>query len=304
MYEIKPSPGKGLGVFATRDIKRAENIMNDAPILCQTFEEEEKADSWYACLKRKFDQLSPENKGKFMSLSYYIDTVDESLFSRVREFLKGYLEIGDDDEEALQLEFESFLKIMAIYLTNTSQMLINYEFGAGVFTDFSRINHSCFPNADWSSDGETELMMVRATRDIAEGEEITITYINELAPLSQRKEHLWRVYGFTCNCAACEGPDQEMHEQRRQETLARIDAAGPWEDSDEEYDEPLEEEGVDGPDLPEGSEFCGNDVHIAKGQLEEAADFGDKAMENLQTCRGHRAEDDEEDGEEDEEAHA
>lgn len=42
---------------------------------------------------------------------------------------------------------------------------------------FSYFNHSCDPNADWDLRGDGEINTVTARRDIAEGEEINISYV-------------------------------------------------------------------------------------------------------------------------------
>ncbi|KAI0834338.1 hypothetical protein F5Y06DRAFT_300677 [Hypoxylon sp. FL0890] len=60
MDEIKPSPGKGLGVFETRLIQRGERILSEAVILSQTQEEEERMRSNTATavpgIKRDYDK--------------------------------------------------------------------------------------------------------------------------------------------------------------------------------------------------------------------------------------------------------
>jgi len=47
----------------------------------------------------------------------------------------------------------------------------------GIFATISSINHSCHPNSMQSWDGNLEL--IYATRDIAKGEEITVSYVPE-----------------------------------------------------------------------------------------------------------------------------
>lgn len=44
--------------------------------------------------------------------------------------------------------------------------------------------------------------VVTARRPIRRGQEITISYIDEEAPLNERQEAL-RDYGFVCHCARC-----------------------------------------------------------------------------------------------------
>lgn len=44
---------------------------------------------------------------------------------------------------------------------------------------------------------------IRAIRDIGEGEELFISYIEQLAPSQERQEELENIYKFTCMCPAC-----------------------------------------------------------------------------------------------------
>lgn len=78
----------------------------------------------------------------------------------------------------------------------------------------ARLNHSCVPNArctrplkreDWS-------VQLRATRDIAVGEEVCISYLGSRGRsggrrskdvIGRRKEELWANWGFWCACAGC-----------------------------------------------------------------------------------------------------
>ena len=55
---------------------------------------------------------------------------------------------------------------------------------AGIFVDagLAMVNHSCVPNAFIGFDRRTAVL--RAERDIEEGEEITISYIGESSQLA------------------------------------------------------------------------------------------------------------------------
>ena len=44
----------------------------------------------------------------------------------------------------------------------------------------ARINHSCRPNCHHYHSGRTEEFVVRAVRDVSEGEELTISYMSPL----------------------------------------------------------------------------------------------------------------------------
>lgn len=79
------------------------------------------------------------------------------------------------------------------------------EVGDGLFLTFSRINHSCEPNAVWDTGRNGGVMEVRAKSTIEPGEEITISYIGQIdKPVEERRKVLRR-WGFECQCKKC-GP--------------------------------------------------------------------------------------------------
>ncbi|KAJ7562290.1 hypothetical protein O6H91_03G062700 [Diphasiastrum complanatum] len=80
----------------------------------------------------------------------------------------------------------------------------SYCQGTGFFAIQSCMNHSCEPNAkafkrDEDRDGQAVLL---AIRKIEEGEEVTISYIDEHLPLEERQLML-ADYGFACQCSKC-----------------------------------------------------------------------------------------------------
>ena len=70
--------------------------------------------------------------------------------------------------------------------------------GIGLYPTASLINHSCDPNADLNFYGDT--VVVRAMRNISEGEEICISYGPMFYEVKQRLRHkqLKAVYFFNC----------------------------------------------------------------------------------------------------------
>ena len=62
-------------------------------------------------------------------------------------------------------------------------------------------NHSCQPNlAKTFSDFE---LVLRTTRPVAPGEELTISYTSFLTPFYDRSLYLQKNYGFKCDCRLC-----------------------------------------------------------------------------------------------------
>merc|ERR1712224_439679 len=78
----------------------------------------------------------------------------------------------------------------------------------GLFHRISFFNHCCASqnNATWVYDGSTCLLNVKTTRDVAAGEELTISYIQkpwcDLAKHA-RQQYLKQNFGFECLCKAC-----------------------------------------------------------------------------------------------------
>lgn len=72
------------------------------------------------------------------------------------------------------------------------------------FTQAVFMNHSCDPNAQMSDPGRC--VTITALRDIRSGEEVTISYKQDIPswPRSQRQEVLKHVWGFVCDCALCQ----------------------------------------------------------------------------------------------------
>ncbi|KAK3709705.1 hypothetical protein LTR37_010732 [Vermiconidia calcicola] len=64
----------------------------------------------------------------------------------------------------------------------------------------SMLNHSCLPNTSYTNIGN--IMIIKAQKDIEEGEELTTEYAERGQPLEMRKMVLTK-YGFECCCPLC-----------------------------------------------------------------------------------------------------
>ncbi|KZT09128.1 SET domain-containing protein [Laetiporus sulphureus 93-53] len=81
------------------------------------------------------------------------------------------------------------------------------SYAHGIFPQASRLfNHSCMPNAVAKyiiTPSEPVRMDVIALRNIVEGEEITLPYLDPALPSNVRQEALRSNYGFACKCDLC-----------------------------------------------------------------------------------------------------
>jgi hypothetical protein len=73
-----------------------------------------------------------------------------------------------------------------------------------VYPTVARLNHSCEPSCRLSYDAYGCLeVRVAPGRQVAEGEELLVSYVNTEAPREVRRRHLQERYGFLCGCEAC-----------------------------------------------------------------------------------------------------
>ena len=75
---------------------------------------------------------------------------------------------------------------------------------AALYQAGSIFNHSCAPNC--AATYEESLLSIRTIRPVKEGEELTVSYVDESATTVQRRAELWRRYRFFCCCRRCTDP--------------------------------------------------------------------------------------------------
>lgn len=89
-----------------------------------------------------------------------------------------------------------------------SEAMRNESFALAVFPFTTLINHACACNVKALFVGEGNAsFMIYASRPIAAGKQIFITYQKEMnyleTPLEQRRQTIWNEFGFICGCVAC-----------------------------------------------------------------------------------------------------
>ena len=181
-YRVAPCAGKGLGLLAQRSISRGEIIMEERPILFtsrfpQTVTESD--------IRGFFDLnalqgLSQASRDAIMHMRNSYPSKPSAIAGILRT-------------NCLPLDFDP--------LSGDSKP----EFAA-CFPTLSRANHSCSPSANFYFSSETFTAQVLAMRNIAEGEEITISYCGVVTPFKERQAAIQRAGNFTCACEVCTLP--------------------------------------------------------------------------------------------------
>jgi SET domain-containing protein len=189
VYAVRPSPGKGLGVFALDDLEIGSIIMRETPIIVIKRPDFIKGTGYpmsavSQLVRAEFALLSPEEQEEVMNLTYH----------------------------ATEAEKASSDKLGLIFRSNA------YKTGEeiGLFPKIARINHSCRPNTSYYWNAKLNKRIVYANRKIKKGEELFDSYISLLLTHEERQKRL-DPYGFTCSCEACamENEARSESDQRR-----------------------------------------------------------------------------------------
>lgn len=170
LYEIRPSSTHGQGMFAKADIPRGSVIIKE-PCLASTqlVEENGRMIPYPEYIVRAFEELQPTEQEDFLALH------------------------GDDPRGRLFRIVEKW-QLNSFHWPGWAW--------SGVFLKMSRINHSCLPSAVANYDGLYGT--ITAMRDIAEDEEIFISYVDHGPTLSQQeRQQKLKWYEIECFCEAC-----------------------------------------------------------------------------------------------------
>ncbi|KAK0433423.1 hypothetical protein EV421DRAFT_1997324 [Armillaria borealis] len=214
VYRISSSPGKGLGMFATRKIKMGDLIVDERPLMVVSLSPaglpgvpmkegltpEEKyqylLNHSENVMRSVFGRMSEESKNVFMDLrNSHLHDGSGPILGVVRT--NGY-GLGDD----LKDKTKETEKLLESTPDDFKHKVGRYT---SVYKDLSRVNHSCSPNTHRKFYMTSFSMQLRAARDIEEGEEIFTTYTGILRPTAERAEALLP-YGIKCTCRACLDP--------------------------------------------------------------------------------------------------
>jgi len=164
-------PGKGIGLLAKSLLNFGDRVTAYTPALL-------------AYLEGELGTLEREK--------YFRIAIDQLPAATREAFLELCLVYGDKR-----------IRVQDIVKANTFQMMVGGQDHLAVFPETSRLNHACAANAQYYLDPERLTHFVHATRPIAQGEEILISYTSPLEFTEVRQQHLQEGFHFTCTCPRC-----------------------------------------------------------------------------------------------------
>ncbi|XP_020576694.1 uncharacterized protein LOC110022208 [Phalaenopsis equestris] len=131
------------------------------------------------------------------------------------------------DAKSFELDVERILKVLDVNCLTEESVSAKVMgkkkecCGVGLWFLPSFVNHSCCPNARRLHVGDT--MVLYASRDVKEGEELSFAYFNVLLPLNERREMAKR-WGFFCSCERCNFEEKkELELGELNETMEEVE---------------------------------------------------------------------------------
>uniref|UniRef100_T1I1Y7 Protein msta n=1 Tax=Rhodnius prolixus TaxID=13249 RepID=T1I1Y7_RHOPR len=119
----------------------------------------------------------------------------------VAQFLRRFYKLEDKFTE------EDILQICGIIQINAHEIPLSEPAYVSVYWRTSLLQHDCRPNCS-KSFSDTGEAVIRACRDIAQGERLTICYTDPLWATPTRRAHLQDTKYFSCSCARCSDPTE------------------------------------------------------------------------------------------------
>jgi hypothetical protein len=204
MFRVSQAGAKGFGVFATQPIARGTRIIADRILL--------SVDNRDTSVLDAAARLSPEDLRGLLSLS----------MNNAKRKSLGYLATAVWGSFPSLASITQSRDILNVFYNNNFS-LSGPNGRQAVFLTVARLNHSCVPNAQGNLNTALpgSQFTIHALREIAEEEEITISYLHgELGIRSARQRRLKDGYGFECACEICSANDSgERHEQSHRRRL-------------------------------------------------------------------------------------
>lgn len=184
-YHTAEVTGRESGIIADKKLARGDPIMGYPPVLLvhQSFYEELPLEKQQSLLDLAIDSLPPPTRDMLISELSHIPTENRGLSTLSKKaFL---LDLGGADGRG-------------------------HHYGS--FPEVSRLNHNCRPNAAFYVDPVTLMHITTAARTIGPGDEINISYLNPLAPHTERQSRAQEIWGIECKCSQCSLPTDEVAE--------------------------------------------------------------------------------------------
>lgn len=229
--QVVPLPGRGMGSIATARIPRGTRLVSDAPVFAATntqWQNEEllaqQLIPLYAGLpadqRSRIDNLAanPDSVARWAKFFRTEDAVAEAEASWATDPTPATA-TATASSSSSSLSVAQRAHIMASWNTNCFGLYHKEsaaKWAAVIAPTAARFNHACVPNATFAWNDAVGAITVQTIKEVDEGEELTIAYVDSTKRGKKRREALSQQYGFICDCPACAGgKEEELNEMRK-----------------------------------------------------------------------------------------
>ncbi|KAI2623227.1 hypothetical protein GGR54DRAFT_597149 [Hypoxylon sp. NC1633] len=212
--EVKDSPRRGRGLYATRDIPAGEITMCEKAFCVVWGHESEALTAMTYDVRDDKIRVSPVSLSKSIVQKLLTNP------SQIEKVMDLYGDYQGDGSKGTETEDGPVVDTFRVHdIMSRNAFGPGSQFGEGGSTGLwiraAYINHSCIANVKKEYVGD--LMVLRATRPVAAGEELFHSY-NESSDYDARQTALTTTWGFNCDCALCaaeKADDAAKREKRR-----------------------------------------------------------------------------------------
>ncbi|GJC85421.1 histone-lysine N-methyltransferase SMYD3 [Colletotrichum liriopes] len=215
--EVKDSKGRGRGLFATEDIPAGEIV------ICEKAFTIESTPNTAITYDARDGMIRVSPIGLTASITQKL-LDNPSQIDKVMDLYGDYQ--GDGGVKVSRTDEGPIVDVFRVHdIVSRNAFGVCHQQGndgtnsktrTGLWVWAAYINHSCVPNTEKENIGD--IMILRAARPIATGEEILISYA-ESSDYDERQAALMTTWGFECGCALCtaEKADGSMTRKKRRE---------------------------------------------------------------------------------------
>lgn len=195
-YHLDETSEKGQGLVADRPFSRGDPIMGHTPVLLvhPSFRKALPAYKQQALLENAVSSLPESTRTLFMSQMAHVDK--EHRISAILDTNSFDVDLGGHD---------------------------GYHYGG--FPEVAKLNHDCRPNAAFYVDPRTLIHITTAVRPVSPGHELTLSYLDPMAPWAERQERAQHKWGHGCTCLQCSvAPDDVTKSDSRLREIKWLEA--------------------------------------------------------------------------------
>ncbi|KAJ2923994.1 hypothetical protein H1R20_g13105, partial [Candolleomyces eurysporus] len=198
----KTDDGMGLGVFATRDIKRFEPVLVERPFMVYP-----RAPPIPAPSEKAKRELSKDQLNQILNMQaekMYAAVTKNSMTDTAR---KEFMKLANSHRHDGSGPTFGIVRTNGFHIGFGDKVPgLDDDFSglgyAGIARIGSRFNHSCISDVDVRFDPASFTMRFTATRDIKAGSQIFTSYTSINKTKAERQVEL-EPYGIQCTCRAC-----------------------------------------------------------------------------------------------------